>query len=94
MPKLEDIQAVSPYAQIVQGSYRTPTFMVHGDRDDLIPWQQTQDTIEALQKQGVEAGFAVPSDAGHAFDLWSGEDPKGTGWAAMIEGYDFICRYV
>jgi len=94
MPELEDIQAVSPHAQIVQGNYRTPTFMVHGDRDDLIPWQQTRDTIEALEKQGVEAGFAIPKDAGHAFDLWPGEDSKGTGWAAMLEGYDFICRYI
>lgn len=94
MPAVEDIQAVSPYAQIVQGRYRTPTFLVHGDCDDLIPWQQSRDTVEALVAQGVEAGFAAPREAGHAFDLWPNEDPQGTGWAAIQVAYDFICRRV
>lgn len=93
MPSTEAIQAVSPYAQILKGRYRTPTFIVHGNRDDLIPWQQSRDTIQALAEQGIEARLAVPSEAGHAFDLWSDEDPRGTGWAAVLEGYDFICRF-
>jgi hypothetical protein len=94
MPPVKDIQAVSPYAQIVQGRYRTPTFLVHGDRDDLIPWQQSRDTVEALVAQGVEAGFAAPHEAGHAFDLWPDEDPRGTGWAAVKGAYDFVCRHL
>ena len=94
MPAVEDIQAVSPYAQIVQGRYHTPTFLVHGDRDDLIPWQQSRDTVNALLAQGVKAGFAAPREAGHAFDLWPTEDPEGTGWAATQAGYDFICRLI
>ncbi len=94
MPAAEDIQAVSPYAQIVQGNYHTPTFLVHGDRDDLIPWQQSRDTVEALLAQGVEAGLAAPRKAGHAFDLWPNEDPLGTGWAAIQEAYDFIDRHI
>lgn len=94
MPPTEDIQAVSPYAQIVKGNYRTPTFLVHGDCDDLIPWRQSCETVEALRAGGVEAGLAVPRGAGHAFDLWGGEDPAGTGWAAVREGYDFLGRFV
>ena len=94
MPVVEDIQAVSPYAQIVQGNYHTPTFLVHGDRDDLIPWQQSRDTVEALRARGVEAGLAAPREAGHAFDLWPNEDPLGTGWAAVQEAYDFLNRHI
>ncbi|KAL9093882.1 MAG: hypothetical protein Q9165_003805 [Trypethelium subeluteriae] len=94
MPTVEKIQAVSPYAHIVQGHYRTPTFIVHGDRDELIPWQQSHDTIEALRQQGIEVGFVAPREAGHAFDLWPEEDPQGTGWAAMQEAYDFLRRLV
>ena len=94
MPAAEDIQAVSPYAQIVQGNYHTPTFLVHGDRDDLIPWQQSRDTVDALLAQGVEAGLAAPREAGHAFDLWPNEDPLGTGWVAIQEAYDFIDRHI
>ena len=92
MPSTGEIQAASPYAQVVRGRYRTPTFIVHGDQDDLIPWQQSQQTIAALNAQGVENGIAVPRDAGQAFDLWTEEDPRGTGWAAVEQGYDFICR--
>ncbi|KAJ6173459.1 hypothetical protein N7485_006271 [Penicillium canescens] len=94
MPPLEEIRAVSPYAQIVRGRYRTPTFLVHGDCDDLIPWQQSRDTVQALISQGVEAGFAAPHEAGHAFDLWPDEDPRETGWPAVKDAYDFVCRHV
>ena len=94
MPAAEDIQAVSPYAQIVRGRYRTPTFLIHGDRDDLIPWQMSRDTVEALRAQGVDAGFAAPLKAGHAFDLWLNEDPKETGWAAIEEANEFVCRHI
>lgn len=93
MPPTKDIQAVSPYAQIVQGRYRTPIFLVHGDRDDLIPWQQSRDSVEALVAQGIEAGFAAPHKAGNAFDLWPAEDPQGTGWAAVKRVYDFACHH-
>ncbi|KAK3332590.1 hypothetical protein B0T19DRAFT_457479, partial [Cercophora scortea] len=93
MPSLDEIRAVSPYSQIVLGNYRTPTFMVHGLRDDLIPWEQSRRTIETLRERGVEGEVAVP-DAGHAFDLFKAEDPMGTGWAAVEKGYAFVCRHV
>lgn len=94
MPSAEAVQAVSPHAHIVRGAYHTPTFIVHGDQDELIPWQQSREAVGALRARGVEAGLAVPRGAGHAFDLWSDEDPLGTGWAAVTEGYDFICRHL
>ena len=92
MPSVEEIRSISPYAQILQGNYRTPTFMVHGNRDDLIPWEQSQKTIEALQARGVAAGIEIPNDAGHAFDLFPAEDHLGNGWAAVEAAYDFACR--
>ncbi|KAJ5297788.1 hypothetical protein N7508_008037 [Penicillium antarcticum] len=94
MPPVEEIRAVSPYAQILRGQYRTPTFLVHGDNDELIPWQQSRDTVQALVSQNVEAGFAAPHGAGHAFDLWPDEDPQETGWPAVNDAYDFVCRHV
>lgn len=88
MPSSERIQAVSPYAQIVRGAYRTPTFIIHGELDDLIPWEQSRDTIDELKKQGVRAGIAIPR-AGHAFDLWGETD-----WSAVMEGYDFLQTFI
>lgn len=91
-PALEDIRAVSPYAQILAGNYRTPTFIVHGTQDDLIPWGQTRNTMEALRSMGVDGRLASPQGLGHAFDLWPGEDPAATGWESIGEGYDFLCE--
>ncbi|CAI7616619.1 unnamed protein product [Penicillium discolor] len=93
MPPAKDIQAVSPYVQIIQGWYRTPIFLVHGDRDDLIPWEQSRDSVEALVAQGIEAGFTAPHKAGHAFDLWPAEDTQGTGWAAVKRAVQSLLYY-
>ncbi|KAI9714707.1 MAG: Type I Iterative PKS [Chrysothrix sp. TS-e1954] len=102
MPSVEEIRAVSPFAQIQAGRYKTPTFIVHGDEDDLIPWTQSRETIESLKTQGVEAGLAVPKGAPHAFDLpiWGKEgreedvQAKARAWEAVDAGWDFISRFV
>jgi len=93
MPSVEEIRAASPYSQIVRGNYHTPTFIAHGRNDDLIPWEQSQETVDALRAQGVDAELVVP-DAGHAFDLFPAEDPRRTGWAAVESAYEFLCRHV
>ena len=37
-PSMEQIQSISPLAHIRAGSYKTPTFLIHGTRDDVVPW--------------------------------------------------------
>ena len=91
-PSVEQIQAVSSRAQIRQGTYQTPTFLIHGTADDLIPWQQSQGTYDALVDRGVPAGLALVKDAPHICDLSS--DPESEGWKAALKGYDFISTYV
>ena len=87
-PSREEIISISPLAQILRGSYRTPTFLVHGTNDDLIPWQQSQRTYAALTGKGIRAGINVLEGAVHLFDLH--RDPDGKGWRAVQEGYDFL----
>jgi len=91
-PGLDEIVPVSPLAQIVRGSYQTPTFFIHGTNDELIPWQQSQGTYSALVDQGVTAGLALVKGASHICDLSS--DPESEGWKAALRGYDFISSYV
>jgi acetyl esterase/lipase len=90
-PQPDDVQvaAVSPYAQVVAGSYKTPTFLIHGTRDDLIPWQHTQRIKDALVERGVPAGAAIVEDAVHLFDLYGSE-----GWEAVLEGYEFLFKQI
>ncbi|KAL4957579.1 hypothetical protein BDW69DRAFT_180503 [Aspergillus filifer] len=91
-PKTEEIQRVSPYAQIIKGVYRTPTFIIHGTEDDLIPWEQSVRTIEALKAKGVRAEVIVPQGKKHLFDLY--RDADGSGWEVAKQGYDFLADIV
>jgi acetyl esterase/lipase len=92
MPSPEQIAAISPYAQIQRGNYRTPTFIMHGTDDDLVPCSMSRETIAALEAKGVECGIACPEGAKHLFDTFPSEDPTGTGIAAVKEGYEFLWR--
>lgn len=59
-----------------------------GTKDDLIPWQQTQQTYEDLRAQGVSADVRIVQDRVHLFDLY--RDPSNEGWRAVRDGYDFL----
>jgi acetyl esterase/lipase len=90
-PGLDEIVPVSALAQIRRGNYRTPTFLIRGTNDNLIPWHQSQGTYSALLDQGVPAGLALVEGASHICDLSS--DPQSKGWKATLEGYEFIASY-
>lgn len=91
-PTLEEIIACSPLAQIVRGNYQTPTFIIHGTNDDLIPWEQSQGTFDALLNEGVEAGLVLVEGAPHICDLSS--NPASEGWKAVLKGYEFLTSHV
>lgn len=93
-PAVESIRKCSPYWHITQGTYQTPTFMVHGNVDDWIPYQMTEKTIATLQKRGVPADIRIPDQCGHAFDLFPKEDKLGVGWAAIEDAYDFADHHM
>ena len=87
-PDPEQVAAISPYAQVSRGRYKTPTFIIHGTEDDLIPWQQTQRFYEKLVEQGVRAEVRILQGVPHLFDL----RPRVTGEAekAIEDGYKFL----
>lgn len=91
-PTLDQIIPVSPLAQIRKGNYQTPTFLIHGTADDLIPWQQTQGTYEALVDRGIPAGLVLVEGGPHICDLSS--NPESEEWKAVVQGYEFISSYV
>ncbi len=87
-PDATQIAAVCPYTQITQGNYRVPTYLIHGTQDDLIPWQQTQKTWDALVEQGMTAGGEIVEGAVHLFDLYG--DREGRNWEVVKRGYEFL----
>ncbi|KAK7927489.1 polyketide synthase [Apiospora marii] len=91
-PSVEEIRRCSPLAQVRAGNYATPTFMIHGTADDLIPYTQSMRTVEAMRGRGVEARLVVVPDAPHVCDM--SNDPGSAGWKAVLEAYKWLETYV
>ena len=87
-PPIEDIIRASPYAQVVRGNYLSPTHFVFGTDDDLIPWQQAEDTVNAMKEAGIDAGLTLLKGEPHLFDLF--RDPDGSRWEAIQPAYRFL----
>lgn len=90
-PPIVDIQEISPLAHVRQGDYQTPTCIIHPRNDDLIPWQQAQDTYNALQHQAVPSKLELLEDEVHLFDLSTRMRPEAK--AAILRGYHFLESY-
>jgi len=90
MPSKEKVAFISPHTQIKKGNYKTPTYLVNGTADDMIPWKQSQNIVDALREKGVDSGISLANGAKHLFDTFPTEDPAETGWAAVYEGYDWL----
>jgi acetyl esterase/lipase len=44
-----------------------PTLLIHGDKDDLVPLQQSQSILEKFKEVGVPAKLIVKKGAGHGW---------------------------
>jgi acetyl esterase/lipase len=69
--KLREIgEAISPVNHA--SSDDPPTLIIHGDADELVPIQQAEIMVAALEKAGVEAKLVTKPKAGHGW----GDLPK------------------
>jgi acetyl esterase/lipase len=60
---------ISPITHI--SSDDPPTYIIHGDKDDLVPVQQSESFIAKLKEAGVEGQLQVKHGAGHG---WRGAE--------------------
>ncbi|OJJ46787.1 hypothetical protein ASPZODRAFT_117623 [Penicilliopsis zonata CBS 506.65] len=88
-PSAEQGQLFNPYAYMVNGGYRTPTYFVHGQADCFVPWQQAQKGYDVLRKNQIPSGLSLVKDEGHLFDI-DYHDPRGEKWAACEQAYLFL----
>ncbi|KAL8971451.1 MAG: hypothetical protein Q9197_003267 [Variospora fuerteventurae] len=63
------LDAINPLAHIRSGEYTVPTFIVHGEDDDVVPCGMSVAFERALREKGVGSGIRVVKGAGHLFDL-------------------------
>jgi len=67
-PPEENLERAAQASPITYVTADDPPFLiVHGDRDELVPIQQSELLLEALKKAGVEAELHVVKGAGHGF---------------------------
>jgi acetyl esterase/lipase len=57
-----------------------PTLILHGDRDELVPLQQSQTFVAKLEGAGVEAKLVVKEGAGH-------------GWPEMVKDMETLADW-
>jgi acetyl esterase/lipase len=87
------IRLINPMAQIQNGVYRTPTFIIHGDRDEVVPHSMGANFIRALTESGVDAEMALVPMARHIFDLKL--KPGDKLWEEYIRpGYEFLFQHL
>ena len=90
-PPAEKVTAASPMARVRDGTYTTPTYLIHGDEDEVIPYRETVTFFDALQAGGVESELLKVPDAKHLFDLRS--KPGSREWEDGVgPGYGFLLR--
>jgi acetyl esterase/lipase/type 1 glutamine amidotransferase len=70
----------SPVSYVGPGN--PPTFLVHGDRDEKVPYSNSEFMLEKLKAAGVEATLLTVRGAGHLFFKEEGQEPPLSG---MIE---------
>lgn len=67
--RLEIARQISPVAHVSAGD--PPVLLIHGDRDELVPLQQSKRLEEALRASGVPVELIVREGKGHG---WEGLD--------------------
>ena len=91
LPPAEKVAAASPVARVRNGEYRTPTYLIHGDEDEVIPYRETVAFFDALQAGGVESEVLKVRGAKHLFDLKSKTGSRE--WEQGVDpGYGFLLR--
>jgi hypothetical protein len=92
--KNEEVQAVSPLAQIRTGSYKSPTFITHGALDDLIPLDQAQETHHELIAHNTTAELRIAEKGLNLFDIYPGYEENNEAFQAVLDGYRFLRDHV
>ena len=75
----ELLKQASPITHVTKDS--PPTLMIHGDRDEVVPLQQSEVLAARLKEVGVPAKLVVRKDGGHPWpDFWRVDGPQLADW--------------
>jgi acetyl esterase/lipase len=61
----EILRAISPISHVSRDD--PPTLIIHGDKDSLVPLQQSERMVARLKEAGVQSNLIVKKDCGHGW---------------------------
>jgi dipeptidyl aminopeptidase/acylaminoacyl peptidase len=65
-----------------------PTFIAHGDKDNMVPMSLSENLLSVLKENGVRSEMVVVPDEGHTF---AGKMEVGSRtWELQRRGFDFL----
>ena len=62
---MEDIAYIDPLSQARAGTYTSPTFITHGDKDDVAPHEDAVSFVHEIKRRGVRSELLTIKGAGH-----------------------------
>lgn len=68
-PSLERQAAICPTARLRMGQYKVPTFIIHGELDDIALFESAANLYDEMKQQGTPSGFLAVDHGGHLHDL-------------------------
>ena len=75
----EILRQISPISHVTKES--PPTFIIHGDKDLVVPLQQSEVIVAKLQEAGVPVKLVIKKDGGHPWpDFWAVDGPQLADW--------------
>ena len=73
------LQQASPISHVTKNS--PPTLLIHGDKDEVVPLQQSEVLASKLKQVGVPVKLVVHKDGGHPWpDFWKADSPSLADW--------------
>ncbi|KAL8721637.1 MAG: hypothetical protein Q9225_001726 [Loekoesia sp. 1 TL-2023] len=87
------IDAINPIAQVRNGKYQVPTFLIHGTDDEVVPYGMSVAFHEVLEERGIDSGVLLVDGAKHIHDLDC--EPGSEMWDRGVDpGYDFLLKHL
>ena len=93
VPSASRIAHISPLAQLRQGNYNTPTYIIHGTDDEVAPFAAAERFVDELSKKNIRHGFLPLAGVNHIHDV---RLVPGTGsWEDQVApGYHFLFEVI
>jgi acetyl esterase/lipase len=89
-----DPEKIAPYSPVTYITTDDPPFLImHGEKDDLVPIEQSEILYDRLNAAGIPAQFVRVKNAGHAFRPVGGEVSPGPLKLVQIMS-EFLDRYL